>query len=68
MDQEKKETGLERDLSTRENRDFWDWVEKAAEEVDSWPQWKRGGLKPLNGLERAINYMKRKLRREKNKK
>lgn len=33
---------LIKDKSTPENREFWEFVEKTAEEVRSWPDWKRG--------------------------
>ena len=33
---------VSRDLSTKENRRFWQSVEKSAEEVRAWPAWKRG--------------------------
>ena len=31
---------MERDLSTQENRDYWDFLEKVAEDVRSWPEYK----------------------------
>jgi hypothetical protein len=37
-----KEGTVTKDRSTPEKREFWDGVEKAAEEVASWPAWKRG--------------------------
>lgn len=33
-----------RNLSTEENQEFWSVVEAAAEEVASWPDWKRAGI------------------------
>lgn len=33
---------LTRDLSTKENREHWEFVRKTAEGVRSWPAWKAG--------------------------
>ena len=32
---------LIRNRDTQESRDFWDGVERAAKEVESWPAWMR---------------------------
>lgn len=58
---------VSRDLSTEENRRFWQSVENTAEEVRAWPAWKRGehslpflnwyakNKKRILGLETALN-------------
>jgi predicted Fe-S protein YdhL (DUF1289 family) len=33
-----------RNLSTPESRAFWEGCERAAEEVATWPDWKRAGI------------------------
>jgi len=35
-------TVLTRDMSTKENREYWKYVKDTAREVRSWPAWKRG--------------------------
>lgn len=35
--------GLKRRYDTPENREFWDFIDRTALEVMSWPKWKRGG-------------------------
>ena len=59
---------IKRNLKTQENRDFWDFVKRTAEEVDNWPEYKRHTLchkgdcafhpgencRPNNGIERAV--------------
>lgn len=37
---------LTRDRSTEENREFWNFVERTADEVRRWPAWKRGQADP----------------------
>lgn len=39
-----KKNKVKPDLSTPENRAFWESVKKASAEVRSWPAWKRGRL------------------------
>jgi hypothetical protein len=33
---------LKRDLSTRENREYWDYVQRASATVNDWPSWMKG--------------------------
>lgn len=33
-----------RNLSTEESREFWRKAEEAAEEINTWPDWKRAGI------------------------
>jgi hypothetical protein len=33
-----------RNLSTKENQEFWTVVKAAAQEVSGWPDWKRAGI------------------------
>lgn len=35
---------ITRRMDTEEAREFWAGVEKAAKEVDSWPEWKKAGF------------------------
>jgi DNA/RNA endonuclease G (NUC1) len=37
----KKHAKFEKDLTTQENRDYWEFLEECAREVQSWPEWKR---------------------------
>jgi hypothetical protein len=38
-----KEPGMVKpDLSTPENRAYWEFVRKTSEEVKSWPEWMKG--------------------------
>lgn len=41
---EARMAGIRRNLSTPENRAFWEGVEKSAAEVATWPAWKRAGI------------------------
>lgn len=34
---------LVRNTRSKESRDFWEFVESTAREVDSWPDWMKGG-------------------------
>jgi len=36
---------LKKNLSTKENKEFWADVEKVAGEVEHWPKWMGGGGK-----------------------
>lgn len=40
-----KKKGLIRKLDTPENRAFWAGVDKAAKEIESWPEWKKNCFK-----------------------
>jgi len=33
-----------RNMSTEENRNFWETAERSAAEVETWPAWKRAGI------------------------
>ena len=35
---------IRRDLSTKKNREFWDFVDQTVERIKNWPAWKRGGI------------------------
>lgn len=37
-EQEEKQQGLKRRIDTPESREFWEYVDKAAAEVDSWDE------------------------------
>ena len=37
-------SGIRRNLSTSENRAFWEGIEESAAEVATWPAWKRAGI------------------------
>jgi hypothetical protein len=34
---------LVRNTRSKESRDFWEFVESTAREVESWPAWMKGG-------------------------
>ena len=35
---------LKRNMTTERNREFWSFVDRAANEVKNWPDWKRTGI------------------------
>jgi len=35
---------IKRNMDSEESREFWESVKKSAKEVESWPDWKRGGM------------------------
>ena len=37
-------TKINRNLSTKESRDFWRHADASAQEVQAWPDWKRAGI------------------------
>lgn len=63
---------IKRNTDSEESKKFWEYVDKAAKEVDSWPEYKKHSLckrgdcifhpkedcRPNNGLERAIKKAK----------
>lgn len=38
----KAKAGVGRNRDTKENREFWDFLEGVIKEVSTWPEWKRG--------------------------
>ena len=37
---------MKKNLDTEENRKFWEFVEKTAKEVESWPDWMKFPISP----------------------
>jgi hypothetical protein len=50
---------LAKDKSTPENREYWDFVEKTAAEVATWPAWKTGRKETTVELNDAIERVER---------
>ncbi len=36
---------IKRDLSTKDNREFWKFVDKTSAEIEKWPEWKKAGMR-----------------------
>jgi len=43
--------GITKNLSTPENREFWEHVAKVAKEVETWPEWKKQAGKYIFNLD-----------------
>lgn len=48
---------VKKDKSTPENREFWKAVSKAAETVNGWPEWKKGGQNMLRKEDLKSRYL-----------
>jgi hypothetical protein len=44
-----------RNLKTRETREFWAHAKKVAEEVSTWPDWKKVGVAPAKEKETTVS-------------
>jgi hypothetical protein len=42
---------LTRKMDTAESRQYWALIDKAAKEVEDWPDWKKGGIQEPQGHE-----------------
>jgi len=42
-----------RNTETKENREFWEFVDRTAEKAGAYPAWKRGGCKHPNVTRKA---------------